>query len=300
MRLSTSALAPILLVACSSPRPPAALFDSRVPYEPLVDKLKASGGRADLILRPGRLVDLERLDSGKHYKFVVRPDGVLAIAPIPVDQPNDYVHPILGDGGPVRTAGTLEIDRAGGAISRVVVDQNSKAYCPPASSLAAALDAIVALGVRGDQIRVQNRPPVCADAEPAPEAAPRYGAVMAEVGIRFERMGRAMKAGRLDLAEFERGEIEEIFTEDLPRAEPPRESAGVNLLGVVQAFASTNLPELKKAIESRQEAAFVRAYQNAAVTCNGCHRASGHGFVEIPTEPGQAVPRLDPVPARPR
>ena len=121
---------------------------------------------------------------------------------------------------------------------------------------------------------------------------------MAEVGTRFERLGRAAQAGRFELAEFERGEIEEIFEEDLPTAEPPRESAGVNLTGVAQAFAKTNLPDLKQAIQSRDPSAVRRAYALASETCNGCHRASGHAFVEIPGQPGQSVPRLDPLPRR--
>jgi hypothetical protein len=42
-------------------------------------------------------------------------------------------------------------------------------------------------------------------------------------------------------------------------------------------------------------AAFKAAYLRAAETCNGCHRSSGHAFIQIPTEPGQPIPRLDPV-----
>jgi hypothetical protein len=119
---------------------------------------------------------------------------------------------------------------------------------------------------------------------------------MAEVGLRFERLGRAAVARRFDLAQFERGEIEEVFEEDLPKAEPPRESAGINLAGVADAFRQTNLPDLKTALEARDVTAVKAAYARAAETCNGCHRASGHVFVEIPKLPGQPVPRLDPVP----
>jgi cytochrome c556 len=118
---------------------------------------------------------------------------------------------------------------------------------------------------------------------------------MSEVGSRFERMGRAARAQRLELAVFELEEIEEVFKEDLPRAEPPRESAGVNLTGVAQAFAETDLPELKAALQTKDRAAFKAAYGRAAETCNGCHRTSGHAFIQIPTEPGEPVPRLDPI-----
>jgi cytochrome c556 len=231
--------------------------------------------------------------------FVVGPNGTLAIAPLPADAPsNEYVHPVLGEGGPVRTAGNIRIDREGESVVRVVVDQDSKSYCPTAESLSVALEALSNLGIAGGRLRVENHPPVCVGAEPAPAEGPRYAALMAEVGTRFERMGRAARAGRFELAEFERGEIEEIFDEELPKAELPRESAGVNLAGVAQAFAQTNLPDLKKAIESKDPSAIKRAYALASETCNGCHRTSGHAFVEIPGQPGQPVPRLDPLQQR--
>jgi mono/diheme cytochrome c family protein len=285
--------------ACSGRPQAVALFDSRVAYEPLATKLKASGGDPARIVRPRRAADLSALQPGKRYKFVVGPEGTLAIAPLPADAPsNEYVHPVLGGGGPVRTAGNIRIDREGESLVRVVVDQDSKSYCPAAESLSVALEALSNLGIPGDRLRVDNRPPACVGAEPAPAEGPRYGALMAEVGTRFERMGRAARAGRFELAEFERGEIEEIFEEDLPKAEPPRESAGVNLAGVAQAFAQTNLPDLKKAIESTDPSAIKRAYALAAETCNGCHRTSGHAFVEIPGQPGQPVPRLDPLQQR--
>jgi len=150
--------------------------------------------------------------------------------------------------------------------------------------------------VRPERLRVENRPPACVGAEPEERPGARYGALMAEVGLRFERLGRAAVARRFDLAEFERGEIEEVFEEDLPKAEPPRESAGVNLAGVADAFRQTNLPDLKSALEAKDTAALGAAYSRAAETCNGCHRASGHAFIEIPGVPGRPVPRLDPIP----
>jgi hypothetical protein len=284
------------VVACSTPRPPTALFESRVAVEPLVAKLKASGGDPKKILHPRAASDLAGLESGKRYKFVVRDDGKLAIAPMPADAPgNEYVHPVLAEGRAVRTAGGLRVERDGSALRKVTVDQDSQAYCPTAGSLDAALGVLFRMGVPRAGLRVENRPPACVGAPPPPEAPARFGALMAEVGQRFERMGRAANSRRLDLALFEVEEIGEVFEEDLPKAEPPRENAGVNLPGVEQAFSQTNLPELKAALTARDMAAFKAAYARAAETCNGCHRSSGHGFIEIPTEPGQPVPRLDPL-----
>jgi hypothetical protein len=295
MRTLLAVAALSLLAACSAERPPQPLFESRVAVDPLLARLKASGGDVGQILAPRAAADLDRLEPGKRYKFVVRRDERLAIAPLPADAAaNEYVHPVLGLGAPVLTAGNIRVAREGRALATVTVDQDSKAYCPTGDSLSAALSELVRLGVPRDRLRVENRPPACVGAESAASEGPRYGALMAEVGTRFERLGRAAVARRYELAEFERGEMEEVFEEDLPRAEPPRESRGVNLTGVAQAFRETNLKELKSALDARDPAAFKAAYSRAAETCNGCHRASGHAFVEIPGVPGQPVPRLDP------
>lgn len=128
-------------------------------------------------------------------------------------------------------------------------------------------------------------------------AAPRYGAVMAEIGQRFELSGRAFDAGRFELAAFEVGELSELFNQDLPRAEPPKEGPRENLKSMADAFAKVSPARLKSAIGSRDPLAFRAAYKEAAVSCNSCHAASGHGFIEVPSEPNKPVPNLDPAAA---
>jgi hypothetical protein len=124
---------------------------------------------------------------------------------------------------------------------------------------------------------------------------PRYGALMSDVGRRFELVGRAGVAHRWDLASFELHELEEVF-EELPGAKQPGRAGEVNLRGLEQAFTNTHPPELRTALEAQDSAGFVAAFGRAAATCNGCHQATGHRFIEIPEEPGSGVPKLDPVP----
>ena len=133
-----------------------------------------------------------------------------------------------------------------------------------------------------------------AAASAAKEPAPRYGAVMAEAGRRFELAGKAVNAGRFELAAFEVEELGELFEEDLPRAELPKEGPTESLPGLADAFLKTHPPELKKAADAKDRAAFTTAFQRAAETCNACHKASGHGFIEVPSVPGKAVPDIDP------
>jgi hypothetical protein len=140
-----------------------ATFASRVPYAPLLQKLTASGGSVERIVHVRSAADLGRLESGRRYKFIVDAHGALAVAPLPADAPvNEYVHPILAGGAPVATAGGIRVERAGGKLTRVTVDQDSKAYCPTSESLAAAVQALTAAGVAAALIAREDRPPACA------------------------------------------------------------------------------------------------------------------------------------------
>jgi hypothetical protein len=133
------------------------------------------------------------------------------------------------------------------------------------------------------------------DRLPTDQEAPRYGALMTEVGRRFEMIGKAAAAGRWELAAFELHELEEAF-EELSGARQPEHPDGVNLAALEEAFSNTHPPELRIALEGKDLARVETAFARTAATCNGCHRETGHGFIEIPSQPGAAVPRLDPVP----
>jgi hypothetical protein len=160
--LRTTALL-ALVIALPRARADEPTFASRVPYAPLVQKLADAGGTPAQILRPTRAADLDSLAPGKRYKFVVDRAGRLAIAPLPADAPrNEFVHPILGGGEPVRTAGGLRVERTGAHVTRVIVDEDSQSYCPSFASLAAAAAALLRLGVPATAIAREDRAPRCA------------------------------------------------------------------------------------------------------------------------------------------
>jgi hypothetical protein len=312
-----TALVVIAVLGCKpAPKDEVVLLDTKTDAQPHLEKLQAQGGDVSKILKPKQAADLKALESGKRYKFVVLRDGQLAISPLAADVPNnEYVHPVLGGGGPVRTAGGIKVVHESGSISKVVLDQDSKAYCATTDSLRAAATSLKRIGVTADSLRIENKPPKCLEegdgkaaasmamANPTADkakaedpTAPRYGALMVEVGQRYELMGKAAKAKRYELAAFELHELEEVFEEDLPRARPPKESAGANLASLAEVFVQNQLPALKKAIESKDPKAIATAYSQASASCNACHQASTHKFVEIAAELGADVPRLDPLP----
>ncbi len=120
-----------------------------------------------------------------------------------------------------------------------------------------------------------------------------YGDVMSDVGRRFELAGRAAAATRFELAAFEVGEMRELFEGDLRHAAVPKEGPTDMLASTADGFVKVNVPELEKAAKAKDGRAFAAAFQRASVTCNGCHVSSAHGFIQIPSVPGKAVPDLE-------
>jgi hypothetical protein len=132
---------------------------------------------------------------------------------------------------------------------------------------------------------------------PAAEPAPRtsYGSAMADVGRRFELLGRAANAGRFELAEYQLGEISEQFEDTLPRASPPKEGHPEALPPLALAFLRSEVPALRRALAARDPSQTAAAFEHVASACNACHQASGHGFIDIPGVAGRSVPSTDPV-----
>jgi hypothetical protein len=130
----------------------------------------------------------------------------------------------------------------------------------------------------------------------APAAGPResLGNVMVQVARRFEIAGKAGANRRYELAEFEAGEIEELFESDVPGAELPKDGPTAQIPALAKAFLESNAPALRKAAAAKDAKAFADAFGRAAAACNGCHQASAKGFIEVPTVPGKAVPDVDP------
>jgi hypothetical protein len=126
------------------------------------------------------------------------------------------------------------------------------------------------------------------------EPAPRYGQLMVEVGRRFEWLGRAGVAGRAELARYELDELTELLDEELPRAVAPRVGGGAKLDAMRLALRERHVPDLARALTPVNASDFRASFARMAAACNQCHQASGHVFIEIPTEPGSAVPRMDP------
>jgi len=148
-------------------------------------------------------------------------------------------------------------------------------------------------GGAAEGTKVASSPAGSAAEAPRPVAAPKhFGDIMSEVGHRFERAGRAAKVGRWQLAAYDVGEIEEVFA-DIPHAIMP-DDVHVDLRPLAADFAGKAPADLKQAIASHDPATFEAAFARTAAECNACHETAGRAFIQVPTEMGAAVPRLDP------
>jgi cytochrome c553 len=119
---------------------------------------------------------------------------------------------------------------------------------------------------------------------------------MVDVGRHFETCGRAAIANRFEFAEFEAGELEDLFRDSVSGAKLPGEGPVAHIPALAQAFAAAYPPDLARAAHAHDAKAFAEAFARAANACNGCHEASAKGFIEVPSRPGQKVPDLDPAP----
>ena len=124
-------------------------------------------------------------------------------------------------------------------------------------------------------------------AQPRPVAAPRrLGDAMVETAMRFQRAGRAVLAGRWELAAYDIHELEEVFGEDL--AASPWQG-NPKLPALAHAF-HTDLVALRDAARAHDRTAFETAVAHAAQSCNGCHKSADMAYIEIPTLLGEEVP----------
>ncbi|WP_287409846.1 hypothetical protein [Oceanithermus sp.] len=111
---------------------------------------------------------------------------------------------------------------------------------------------------------------------------PGLGTVMIEYGDRFANTYYAAKGGNWGLAQYqlkEATEIQEVGEITRPKNAP-----------LLKSFEHAYLDPLMKDIENKDWASFEKNYSAAVEGCNGCHKATGHGYVEykLPAQPVEA------------
>lgn len=114
--------------------------------------------------------------------------------------------------------------------------------------------------------------------------APGLGDIMATTQMRHAKLWFAGKGKNWTLAKYELEEIKEGF-EDVAKFHPVFK--GNALSEMLDKLMAKPIVEVGKAIESKDDLKFRRAFESLTSACNACHQTTRHGFIVIkmPTIP---------------
>jgi hypothetical protein len=128
------------------------------------------------------------------------------------------------------------------------------------------------------------------EAAPAPQATgylPSISDLMiATIQPRHERLWRAEQDGNWEFAAYELGNLHGALGR-IGQAHPTTQN--ISFPEMIASVTDQPFKELKSAIQSKDAAAFTKAYADLTDACNSCHQALNHGVVEI-VVPGWTSP----------
>src|SRR3954471_12716538 len=102
--------------------------------------------------------------------------------------------------------------------------------------------------------------------------------MIATIQPRHERLWQAGQDGNWDFAGYELGNLQGAFNR-LGHAHPTEHD--ISLPDMIATVTEQPFKELSTAIQSKDGAAFTKAYGDLTDACNSCHQALNHGVVEI-------------------
>jgi hypothetical protein len=120
------------------------------------------------------------------------------------------------------------------------------------------------------------------EAAPSPQATgflPSISDLMiATIQPRHERLWRAGQDGNWEFAAYELGNLHGAFGR-IGQAHPVTQN--ISFPEMVASVTEQPFKQLGSAIQSKDAAAFTKAYADLTDACNSCHQALNHGAVEI-------------------
>src|ERR1700756_2243028 len=123
-----------------------------------------------------------------------------------------------------------------------------------------------------------------ADAQTAKEPfEPGLGEFMTATQLRHAKLWFAGKNSNWDLAAYEIDEIKEGL-EDAAKLHPTFDN--VPVAEMIKSIIDPRIERLEKAVEAKNSAQFVAAFDELTAGCNSCHAGAGKRFIRIqrPTE----------------
>lgn len=118
-------------------------------------------------------------------------------------------------------------------------------------------------------------------APPAAEAyTPGLGEIMSLQQMRHVKLWLAGQAKNWELAAYELDELGEGF-EDAMKFHPTHKDSPVKLTEVIPKMGIAPVDELRRAVDAKDAAAFVRAYDALTAGCNNCHQSTNFSFNRV-------------------
>jgi hypothetical protein len=124
----------------------------------------------------------------------------------------------------------------------------------------------------------QSTPPAAGSSSAASEAyAPGLGEIMSFQQMRHVKLWFAGQAGNWDLAAYEVDELGEGF-DDIVKYHPTHKDSPVAPKDAIPRMVTEPVASLRAAVDKKDPAAFVQAFDALTAACNNCHQATNFGF----------------------
>ena len=127
---------------------------------------------------------------------------------------------------------------------------------------------------------------------------PDQAHIMADVGEHFTNLWFAGNAANWPLADFYLTETRSHLRWAVRRIPVRKDNAGrdINLVAILEAFENTQLAQLKRVVDGKEQAAFVRVYKESLTVCYSCHKAADKPYLRprVPDEPASPIINFDP------
>jgi len=124
----------------------------------------------------------------------------------------------------------------------------------------------------------QSTPAAAASSSAASEAyVPGLGEIMSFQQMRHVKLWFAGQAENWDLAAYEVDELGEGF-DDIVRYHPTHKDSPVAPKDAIPRMLTEPVASLRDAVNKKDPAAFVQAFDALTAACNNCHQATNFGF----------------------
>ncbi|MBV8266778.1 MAG: hypothetical protein JO252_10675 [Planctomycetaceae bacterium] len=127
---------------------------------------------------------------------------------------------------------------------------------------------------------------------------PDQAHIMEDVGDHFANLWFAGRAENWSLADFYLAETKSHLRWAVRRIPIRKDNQGreVNLINILDAFENSQLAQLKRAVDSKERAAFEAVYKESLTVCYSCHKAADKPYLRprVPDEPASPILNFDP------